>query len=76
MSLADTIKVTRKKLFMSQEIFASEIGVSVATINRWENGRCKPNLVAMNNIKSFCEKNNLPFNDIESEWLGRKEEAQ
>ena len=68
MSLAETIKLTRQKLFMSQEDFASKIHVSVATINRWENGRSKPNLIAMKNIKSFCEENNLSFADIEQEW--------
>ena len=47
MSLSDTIKGTRQKLFMSQEDFATAIHVSVATINRWENGRSKPNLTAM-----------------------------
>lgn len=53
MSLSDTIKHTRQKLFMSQEDFATAIRVSVATINRWENGRSKPNLTAMKNIKAF-----------------------
>ena len=28
-------------------------------MNRWENGRSKPNLTAMKSIKSFCEENNL-----------------
>lgn len=69
MSLSDTIKLTRQKLFMSQETFANEISVSVATINRWENGRSKPNLVAMKNIKNFCSKYNVPFDDIEKEWF-------
>ena len=68
MSLPETIKLTRQKLFMSQEDFASKIHVSVATINRWENGRSKPNLTAMKNIKTFCEDNNLSFTEIENEW--------
>lgn len=68
MSLSETIKQTRQKLFMSQEDFAASIHVSVATINRWENGRSKPNLTAMKNIKSFCEENRLPFDKIENEW--------
>lgn len=73
MSLPETIKLTRQKLLMSQEIFAKEINVSVATINRWENGRSKPNLVAMKSIKEFCEKYNLPFETIQEEWLGHSE---
>lgn len=53
---------------MSQEDFALTINVSVATINRWENGRSKPNLIAMKSIKAFCEENELPFEEIEIEW--------
>ena len=77
MSLPETIKLTRQKLFMSQEDFAAKVHVSVATINRWENGRSKPNLTAMKNIKAFCEENNLSFAEIEQEWrkdsVGEKE---
>lgn len=69
MSLSENLKLTRQKLFMSQEDFASTIHVSVATINRWENGRSKPNLTAMKNIKAFCRDNNLPFEEIEKEWF-------
>lgn len=75
MSLPETIKLTRQKLLMSQEIFAKEINVSVATINRWENGRSKPNLLAMKSIKEFCEKYNLPFETIQEEWLGHSKEV-
>ncbi len=71
MSLAESIKMTRQKLFMSQEDFAKEIHVSIATINRWENGRSKPSLVAIKSIKSFCETNHLPFDTIEAEWLNQ-----
>ena len=69
MSLSDCLKQTRQKLFLSQEDFASDISVSVATINRWENGKSKPNLNAMKKLKAFCEKNALPFETIEKEWL-------
>ena len=31
---------------MTQETFAHEIGVTFATVNRWENGRTTPNKVA------------------------------
>lgn len=70
MSLSEALRVTRQKAFMSQEAFADEIHVSVATINRWENGRSKPNLSAMKSIKSFCEKNELSYEIIEKEWFG------
>jgi len=70
MSLSSKLKLTRQKLFMTQETFAAKLHVSVATINRWERGHSKPNLTAMKSLKAFCEENNLPFSDIENEWLG------
>jgi DNA-binding transcriptional regulator YiaG len=67
--LPETIKMIRQKVFLSQEAFASEIKVSVSTINRWETGKVRPNLTAMKNIKQFCEKYSLSFEEVEREWF-------
>ena len=40
------IRQLREDLNMTQENFAHEIGVTFATVNRWENGRTTPNKVA------------------------------
>lgn len=74
MSLAEAIRSTRKKSLLSQEDFAKKLNVSVGSINRWENGKTKPNLTAMKAIKSFCEENEMNYQLIEKEWLGRSEE--
>ena len=74
MALSDTIKNTQKRAFLTQEQFAIEIQSSVASINRWENGRGKPNLTTMKNIKEFCKKNDIPYGEIESEWLSYSKE--
>ena len=74
MAFAEIIRITRQRAFLSQEAFAKEINSSVASINRWENGRGKPNLTAMKHIKEFCEKHNLPYEEIEKEWLCRSQE--
>ena len=71
MSLPDVLKVTRQKVFMTQEDFSIEIHVSVETINRWENGKVKPNLQAMKKIKMFCDSNDLPFETIEEAWFDK-----
>ena len=67
--LPETIKITRQKAFLSQDAFANELNVSVSTINRWETGKVKPNLTAMKNIKDFCERYSLSYEDIEKEWF-------
>lgn len=67
--LPETIKITRQKAFLSQDAFANELNVSVSTINRWETGKVKPNLTAMKNLKDFCERYSLSYEDIEKEWF-------
>jgi DNA-binding transcriptional regulator YiaG len=69
MQLSDTIKITRQKAFLSQEAFAKELKVAVSTINRWENGKSKPNLTAMKNLKIFCTKYELPYEELEKKWF-------
>lgn len=74
MSLPEILKITRQKAFMSQELFANALNVSVATINRWETGKCKPNLTAMKNLKKFCGEYNLSYEEIEREWFNHSSE--
>lgn len=73
MPLSESIRTLRKKALLSQEDFARFIHVSAGTINRWENGKTKPNITAMKSIKEFCAENNLPFENIEEQWLTDKE---
>lgn len=69
MQLAEVLKITRQKAFMSQEEFAKALNVSVSTINRWETSKSKPNLTALKSIKSFCETYGLSYENIESGWF-------
>ena len=73
MLLCDLVRNMRKRALLSQEDFARVLNVSVGTINRWENGKTKPNITAMKKIKAFCEERAVPFEEIESEWLKDKE---
>ena len=41
------IRTLRKGLGLTQEEFAHEIGVTFATVNRWENGKSKPSRLAV-----------------------------
>ncbi|MDE6208258.1 MAG: helix-turn-helix domain-containing protein [Lachnospiraceae bacterium] len=73
MSLCELVRNMRKRALLSQEDFAKLLNVSVGTINRWENGKTKPNITAMKKIKAYCEDKSIPFEEIESEWLKDKE---
>jgi len=68
MSLAEMLKDIRQKALMSQESFSKALSVSVATINRWENGRTTPNITAMSKIKGFCIEKDIPFSELEKLW--------
>lgn len=72
MILSDEIKRLRTRCFLTQEDFAKKLGVAFSTVNRWEQGKSKPNLIAMKNIKAFCEENHIDYNDIEDAWLDDK----
>lgn len=66
MSFTEDIKKIRRKAFLTQEDFAKKIGVSFATVNRWETGKAKPNLKTMKLIDDYCKSNNIDF-DISEE---------
>ena len=61
MSFSEDIKRIRRKAFLTQEDFAKEIGVSFATVNRWETGKAKPNLKTMKLIDAYCKKYQIDF---------------
>ena len=65
MSFAEDIKKIRLSAILTQEDFAKEIGVSFATVNRWETGKSKPTIKAMKLIDEYSKKNNIDFDIVE-----------
>ncbi len=61
MTFAEKLQSVRKQLFLSQEAIAKELGVSFATVNRWEKGKCEPGYKAQKAFNDFCEANNIVF---------------
>lgn len=61
MNFAEKIKYVRTTLKLSQEDLAHELGVSFATINRWENGNYNPSRLAKKAVEDFCLKHNIEF---------------
>lgn len=68
MTYLEEEKKTRQKCFLSQEAFARELRIFFSSINRWENGKTKPNMSAMKKIKEFCEAQGIDFSALEAEW--------
>ncbi len=69
MKSSDMIKEIRSCLNVSQNEFADALGVSFATVNRWEKGRCKPSQIAVNAIKNLCSDNNIDFSQFEGNHI-------
>ncbi len=49
------IKQLRQQLALSQEALAKALGVSFATVNRWENGQTQPSSLAKKQLEQFIE---------------------
>lgn len=64
MTFAEKLIVVRKHMFLSQEALAKELGVSFATVNRWETGRCEPNYKAQKAFADFCDAHKIDINSI------------
>ena len=52
------IKHTRQMLSMTQEQLAKKLGVTTATVNRWENDRHKPSPIAQSLLNELVKKSN------------------
>lgn len=55
MNFAEKVRAVRNQLGMTQTELAEALGVSFATINRWENSRVNPSALAQGAFKDFCE---------------------
>ena len=53
---ATLVKEIRRQLALSQEDLARELGVSYATVNRWENEQSKPSKLAKAQLDSFSAR--------------------
>ena len=53
-NIAVDLKKLRRQKGWSQEDLARNLGVSFATVNRWENGKTKPSRLAQEKIKQVA----------------------
>jgi putative transcriptional regulator len=53
------VKELREKLILTQEELAKLLGVSFASVNRWENGHCDPTTKVKRKIVDLCKKNKI-----------------
>lgn len=55
------IQSLRHRLSMTQEEFAHSIGVTVSTVNRWENGHIEPSRLARKAMQGLASQAAIPL---------------
>ena len=63
MEFKDKVYKARMVLGMSQETFAKELNVGIASINRWENGVTKPNKLKEYAFVEYCKAKGITFEE-------------
>ena len=53
------VKKLREQLSLTQEALAETLGVSFATVNRWENGWTAPSKLALRQIELLCKERDI-----------------
>lgn len=61
MKFSEKVKYARMKLLLTQEALAKELGVSYATICRWEKENREPQIVSQGKFYAFCESKGIKF---------------
>jgi putative transcriptional regulator len=61
---SEFVRSLRRELKMTQEEFAHELGITVGTVNRWENGRFRPSKLARATLLEFSERHGRPTQSL------------
>lgn len=70
---AGIIRELRTRLGLTQEKFAATLGVTLPTINRWENGRANPSPLAIRSLRELVSRMGDDGKDL-TEWFGSEDE--
>ncbi len=69
------VRQLRLKLSMTQEEFAHALGITVSTVNRWENGHSEPSKLARASIVGLAEKRGVRLDPETLEVAGARPPA-
>ncbi|WP_101908559.1 helix-turn-helix domain-containing protein [Marasmitruncus massiliensis] len=64
MNFYEIVRLIREKTGMSQEDLARALNVSFATINRWENGKTRPNKLTQSVFFDFCKLHGVDIDNL------------
>ena len=64
LEIPDLVREVRQRLGLTQEQFASRLGVTFPTVNRWENGRTKPSPMAQQLLITMLKQLGDDYQDL------------
>ena len=64
MNWSKIIRDLRNKMLLSQTELANLLGVSFASINRWENGHNEPTIKIKRKIKELCDREKINIDSM------------
>ena len=67
---ATLVRTVRARLGLTQEQFASRLGVTFASVNRWESGRVTPSRLARMQIEDLLRELAKDGEDLLREFFG------
>ena len=67
LTFPEQVKAVRIFLQLTQTELAKQIGISYATISRWERENRTPHLAMVGKFYSFCMRNGIQINTIKEE---------
>jgi transcriptional regulator with XRE-family HTH domain len=70
--ISGLVRELRERTGLTQEKFAARLGVTLPTINRWENGRARPSPLAMEKIEALLRSMGDRGSDLLVELLGNE----
>lgn len=62
--MEEIIKKIRSVLGLNQEELSRVLGVSAVTVNRWENGKATPNLIAQKQLYELCKAHEVRLDEF------------
>ncbi len=67
--LSRLVRTLRVRLDLTQERFASRLGVTFTSVNRWENGRARPSPLALKQIQGLASSLGSRGQDLLDEFF-------
>ena len=59
MTYQEAVRALRETALLTQTELAQKLGVSYATVNRWENGHHQPTISDKRKIRALCRKHGI-----------------